>query len=35
MIDLGAWADEEYAIPAESSDVSDEDVAALEKAMEE
>ena len=34
MIDLGAWADEEYALPAESSEMTEEDIATLEKALE-
>ena len=34
MIDFGAWADEKYALPAEASEVSEEDIAALEKALE-
>ena len=34
MIDFGAWADEEYALPAESNEMTEEDIAALEKAVE-
>ena len=34
MIDFGKWADEEYAIPTESSEVTEEDIAALQKALE-
>ena len=35
LIDFGSWADERYAIPTESSEISDEDIAAIEKALEE
>ena len=34
MIDFGAWVDEEYALPAEAAEITKEDVAALEKALE-
>jgi endogenous inhibitor of DNA gyrase (YacG/DUF329 family) len=34
LIDLGAWADEEYALPAEASEITEEDIAALERATE-
>ncbi len=34
MIDFGAWADEEYAIPAEPAEIHEEDIAALEEALE-
>lgn len=34
MIDFGAWADEEYALPSETAAVTEEDIAALEKALE-
>jgi endogenous inhibitor of DNA gyrase (YacG/DUF329 family) len=33
LIDFGAWADEEYALPAETTEVTEEDIAALEKAL--
>jgi endogenous inhibitor of DNA gyrase (YacG/DUF329 family) len=35
LLDFGAWADEEYALPAETSTLSDEDVDKIEKALEE
>ena len=35
LIDFGAWADEEYALPAENNEITEEDVAVIEKAMEE
>ena len=35
LLDLGAWADEEYNIPAESAGLTEEDVHRIEKAMEE
>ncbi|MEP6946648.1 MAG: DNA gyrase inhibitor YacG [Acidobacteriota bacterium] len=35
LLDFGAWADEEYALPAETSSLSDEDVDKIEKALEE
>jgi endogenous inhibitor of DNA gyrase (YacG/DUF329 family) len=34
MIDFGAWADEEYALPVEGSMLTDEDIAEIEKALE-
>ena len=34
LLDFGAWADEEYALPAETSTLSDEDVDEIEKALE-
>ncbi len=34
LLDFGAWADEEYALPAETSTLSDEDVDKIEKALE-
>ena len=34
LLDFGAWADEEYGIAAETSEMNDEDVDALEKALE-
>ena len=34
MIDFGAWVDEEYALPAEAAEITEEDIAALEKALE-
>jgi uncharacterized protein len=35
LIDFGAWADEAYALPAESASPTEEDLAAIEKALEE
>jgi uncharacterized protein len=35
LLDFGSWADEEYALPAETSTLSDEDVDKIEKALEE
>ena len=35
LLDFGAWADEEYNIPSESAALSEEDVDAIEKALEE
>lgn len=32
LLDFGAWADGEYALPAESSALSEEDIDAVEKA---
>jgi uncharacterized protein len=33
LLDFGAWADEEFRLPAETSELADEDVDAIEKAM--
>jgi uncharacterized protein len=35
LIDFGAWADEEYALPAEASEITEEDIAVIEKTLEE
>jgi uncharacterized protein len=35
LLDFGAWADEEYTLPAETADLSDEDVDAIERALKE
>lgn len=35
LLDFGAWADEEYNLPAETAELSDEDVDAIEKALEQ
>ena len=35
LIDFGAWADEEYTLPAESTSPSEEDIAAIENALKE
>ena len=34
LLDFGAWADEEYNLPTETSEMSDEDIDKLEKALE-
>lgn len=33
LIDFGAWADEEYALPAEHAELSDEEAEEIEKAL--
>jgi len=33
LLDFGAWADEEFSLPAETSELSVEDIDAIEKAM--
>ena len=35
LLDFGAWADEEYALPADEQTVSEEDAAEIEKALRE
>lgn len=35
LLDFGAWADEEYALPAEMSEMSDEAFDEIEKQIEE
>jgi uncharacterized protein len=35
LIDFGAWADGEYSLPAETTELTDEDLDQLEKALEE
>lgn len=35
LLDFGAWADEEYNLPTESSELSEEDLDKLEKALNE
>jgi len=35
LLDFGSWADEEYSLPAETSELNDEDVDKIEKALEE
>lgn len=35
LIDFGVWADEGYALPAEASEITEEDIAVIEKALEE
>lgn len=31
LLDFGAWADEQYALPAESGEMTDEDIEKLER----
>ena len=35
LLDFGAWADEEYSLPAEGQEISEEDAAEIENAMRE
>ena len=35
LLDFGAWADEEYTLPAENTAISEEDLAEIEKASGE
>lgn len=35
LLDFGAWADEAYSLPTESGSVSEEDIAEIEKVLEE
>jgi endogenous inhibitor of DNA gyrase (YacG/DUF329 family) len=35
LLDFGAWADEEYSLPAENAELGDDDIAEVEKALEE
>jgi uncharacterized protein len=35
MLDFGAWVDEEYSLPAETSTLTEEDVDKIQKALEE
>jgi uncharacterized protein len=35
LIDFGAWADEEYSVPAEPAELTEEDIVALEKSLNE
>ena len=35
LLDFGAWADEKYAVPAESSHPSEEEIAEVERSMRE
>lgn len=34
MIDFGSWADEEFALPSESSELTEEDIREIEKEFE-
>jgi endogenous inhibitor of DNA gyrase (YacG/DUF329 family) len=33
LLDFGAWADEEYALPAQTSSLTEEDIGEIEKAQ--
>jgi len=35
LLDFGAWVDEEYNLPSETSSLSEEDIDKIEKALEE
>ncbi|MBK7706049.1 MAG: DNA gyrase inhibitor YacG [Acidobacteria bacterium] len=35
LLDLGAWADEEFAIPTQETALSEQDVEQIERALEE
>ena len=35
LLDFGAWADETYSLPAEADTPSEEDMAQIEKALQE
>jgi uncharacterized protein len=35
LLDFGAWADEEYGLPTETAEMSAEEMAEFEKALEE
>jgi uncharacterized protein len=35
LLDFGAWADGEYSLPTESSEMTEQDIDAVEKALEE
>ena len=35
LLDFGAWADEEFRLPAESGELSDSDIEAIENAKEQ
>lgn len=34
LLDFGAWADESYSLPTETSELTEEDIDTLEKAIE-
>jgi endogenous inhibitor of DNA gyrase (YacG/DUF329 family) len=34
LLDFGAWADEEYNLPAESSELTEEDIAKIDSALD-
>ena len=35
LLDFGAWADEEYTLPTETSDLADEDIDQIEKYLKD
>ena len=35
LLDFGAWADEQYSLPVEGSDLSEEDIEEIERSLEE
>jgi endogenous inhibitor of DNA gyrase (YacG/DUF329 family) len=35
MLDLGAWIDEEYTLPAESTEMTEEDIQMIERTLNE
>ena len=35
LLDLGAWADEDYKLPTESAEMTESDIAQIERALEE
>ena len=35
LLDFGAWADERYALPAETSSLTEEEIDEIEKALEQ
>lgn len=35
LLDFGAWADEQYNLPTETSSLTEEDIDAIEKAQQE
>ena len=35
MLDFGSWADEEFALPTETSELSEEDIDQIERALNE
>lgn len=35
LLDFGAWADGEYALPTESAEMTEQDIDVMEKALEE
>ena len=35
LLDFGAWADEEYALPTETAELTEEDIDKIERALEE